>query len=69
MKARDKMHRLILNTVSQLLSPTPLAISKGDLPGVLSYHHRIHRRHPWHLRFPDVIETAPVSAQMKTDVA
>jgi hypothetical protein len=61
------MHRLILDTVSQLLSPVPLAISKGDLPGVLSYHHRINRRHTWHGRFPDVIETAAISQGLKTN--
>jgi hypothetical protein len=63
------MQRPILATVSQLFSSTPLAIDKGDLPEVLGYHDRMSRRGIWHARFPDGIETAPISNRLKAEPA
>ena len=58
------MQMPILDTVSQLFSSTPLAIDKGDLPEVLGYQDRMSRRGVWHVRFPDVIDTAPTTDRL-----
>jgi hypothetical protein len=63
------MQRPILDTVSQLFSSTPLAIDKGDLPEVLGYQDRMSRRGVWHVRFPDVIETASISNRLNAQPA
>jgi hypothetical protein len=38
-----------------------------NLPSLPSPDHRTHRRHAWHVRFPDVIETATLGNELKTD--